>query len=72
MSYQDKTVIVTGGSRGIGEGIVRAFANAGAVVTFCDRRVEEEALAAALLVSPGARVSSGPRVTDEESWRPSW
>ncbi|MGE0438949.1 MAG: SDR family oxidoreductase [Gemmatimonadales bacterium] len=66
MSYQDKTVIVTGGSRGIGEGIVRAFANAGAVVSFCDRRVEEgEALAAALLAG-GCRVGFRPcDVTDE-------
>ncbi len=41
MSYRDKAVIVTGGSRGIGEGIVRAFVRAGATVAFCDRRAEE-------------------------------
>lgn len=41
MSYQGRAVIVTGGSRGIGEGIVRAFAAAGSAVTFCDRRSAE-------------------------------
>ena len=41
MTYRDKAVIVTGGSRGIGEGIVRAFVTAGATVAFCDRRAEE-------------------------------
>ncbi len=41
MTYRDKAVIVTGGSRGIGEGIVRAFVAAGATVAFCDRRADE-------------------------------
>ena len=41
MPYRDKAVIVTGGSRGIGEGLVRAFVRAGAAVAFCDRRAEE-------------------------------
>lgn len=40
MSYQGKGVIVTGGSRGIGEGIVRAFVAAGATVAFADRRAD--------------------------------
>ena len=40
MTFRDKAVIVTGGSRGIGEGIVRAFVAAGARVAFCDRRGE--------------------------------
>jgi NAD(P)-dependent dehydrogenase (short-subunit alcohol dehydrogenase family) len=48
MRYQDKVVIVTGGSRGIGEGCVRVFAGAGAQVAFCSpaesegRRLEAE------------------------------
>lgn len=35
--YQDKVVIVTGGSKGIGEGCVRVFVEAGAKVSFCAR-----------------------------------
>ena len=37
MRYQDKAVIITGGSRGIGAGCARAFAEAGAVVVIADR-----------------------------------
>ncbi|KAG7233141.1 hypothetical protein INR49_007421, partial [Caranx melampygus] len=35
--YQDKVVIVTGGSKGIGRGIVRVFVENGAKVVFCAR-----------------------------------
>ena len=37
MRYADKVVLVTGGSKGIGEGIVRVFVGAGAKVVFCAR-----------------------------------
>jgi NAD(P)-dependent dehydrogenase (short-subunit alcohol dehydrogenase family) len=37
MNYSGKVVIVTGGSKGIGEGCVRAFVHAGARVVFCAR-----------------------------------
>src|SRR5687768_13877204 len=37
MNYTDKVVIITGGSKGIGEGCVRAFVGAGANVVFCAR-----------------------------------
>jgi NAD(P)-dependent dehydrogenase (short-subunit alcohol dehydrogenase family) len=37
MRYPDKVVVVTGGSKGIGEGCVRAFVEAGAKVVFCAR-----------------------------------
>jgi NAD(P)-dependent dehydrogenase (short-subunit alcohol dehydrogenase family) len=37
MTYTDKVVLVTGGSKGIGEGCVRVFAEAGAKVVFCSR-----------------------------------
>jgi NAD(P)-dependent dehydrogenase (short-subunit alcohol dehydrogenase family) len=40
MNYSDKVVIITGGSKGIGEGCVRAFVAAGATVVFCARSEE--------------------------------
>jgi NAD(P)-dependent dehydrogenase (short-subunit alcohol dehydrogenase family) len=47
--YENKVVIVTGGTKGIGEGCVRVFVEAGARVTFCARHEKEgEALAAEL------------------------
>jgi len=47
MNYQNKVVIVTGGTKGIGEGCVRVFAEAGAKVVFCARKeAEGDALAA--------------------------
>jgi NAD(P)-dependent dehydrogenase (short-subunit alcohol dehydrogenase family) len=46
MSYAGKVVIITGGSKGIGEGCVRVFVSAGARVVFCARsEVEGNALA---------------------------
>jgi NAD(P)-dependent dehydrogenase (short-subunit alcohol dehydrogenase family) len=53
--YAGKVVIVTGGSKGIGEGCVRAFAGAGANVVFCARG-EPEGIALARevgAVAPG-------------------
>lgn len=41
MNYQDKVVIVTGGTKGIGEGCVRVFSEAGAKVVFCARNENE-------------------------------
>jgi NAD(P)-dependent dehydrogenase (short-subunit alcohol dehydrogenase family) len=37
MNYTDKVVIISGGSKGIGEGCVRAFVAAGSRVVFCAR-----------------------------------
>ncbi|XP_017347923.2 17-beta-hydroxysteroid dehydrogenase 14 [Ictalurus punctatus] len=39
--YRDKVVIVTGGSKGIGRGIVKVFVQNGAKVVFCARGVDE-------------------------------
>ena len=41
MRYKDKVTIVTGGSKGIGEGCVRIFVEAGAKVVFCARNEKE-------------------------------
>ena len=37
MTYKGKVVLVTGASKGIGEGCVRVFVDAGATVVFCAR-----------------------------------
>ena len=37
MRYADRVVLVTGGTKGIGEGCVRVFVDAGAKVVFCAR-----------------------------------
>ncbi len=37
MTYEGKVVLITGGSKGIGEGCVRTFAAAGSRVVFCSR-----------------------------------
>jgi 2-hydroxycyclohexanecarboxyl-CoA dehydrogenase len=46
MNFNEKTVIVTGGARGIGRAIVNAFAEAGAEVVIADLRCEDAKTAA--------------------------
>ena len=41
MNYKEKVVIITGGTKGIGEGCVRAFVDAGSNVVFCARKQDE-------------------------------
>lgn len=70
MTYTDKVTIVTGGSKGIGEGCVRVFARAGAKVVFCARGEKEgKALAAAtgatFLTCDVSKVDQVKRVIDE-------
>src|SRR3954464_3602390 len=49
MNYQDRVVIVTGGTKGIGEGCARVFVDAGSRVVFCARNQDEgDALSAEL------------------------
>ncbi|XP_003226249.1 17-beta-hydroxysteroid dehydrogenase 14 isoform X2 [Anolis carolinensis] len=42
LRYPNKVVIVTGGTKGIGEGIVREFVHQGAKVVFCASESEEQ------------------------------
>ena len=53
MRYQDKVTIVTGGTKGIGEGCVRAFVAAGARVVFCSQHAGEGDRMAAELTAEG-------------------
>jgi NAD(P)-dependent dehydrogenase (short-subunit alcohol dehydrogenase family) len=41
MNYIDKVVVITGGTKGIGEGCVRTFVAAGANVVFCARSEQD-------------------------------
>jgi len=55
LTYTDKVTIITGGSKGIGEGCARVFVDAGAKVVICARGIEAgEKMAAELnAVGPG-------------------
>ncbi|XP_036409213.1 17-beta-hydroxysteroid dehydrogenase 14 [Megalops cyprinoides] len=68
LRYSDKVVIVTGGSKGIGKGIVRVFVENGAKVVFCARGVEAgQALEAELNgVGPGSSLFVSCDISKEE------
>ena len=71
MRYEARVTIVTGGSRGIGEGCVRVFAGAGAKVVFGARKASEgNALAAEVSAKgPGEAVFLAGDVTRDDDRR---
>lgn len=69
-SIQGKTVIVTGGSKGIGKGIARVFANHGANVAVVARNLEAAQICAAELNGENRKVMAfAGDVQDRESMR---
>src|SRR6185369_2953217 len=72
MSIYDLTerkALVTGGARGLGEGIARALARAGAAVVIADIREDLGKATAASLRETGANAEFVPLdVTSDESW----
>ena len=70
-NLSNKVVIVTGGNRGIGFGIAKALASAGAHVVIANRRIEEGKAAAESITNEGFKaaavrvdVSSVPSIYD--------
>ena len=66
MRYAERIVIVTGGTKGIGEGCVEVFARAGAHVAFCGLEPELGSAVAARVgaAGPGTATFTACDVTD--------
>lgn len=71
MRYQGRVAIITGGTKGIGAGCVRAFVGAGAAVVFCSQHPGEgDAMAAELTArGPGEAHFLACDVADPEQLR---
>ena len=68
LEIQDKVVIVTGGAKGIGAAITRAFGAEGAVACVFGRNREEAAALVAEIGAKGGRADSFPcEMTDESA-----
>jgi len=60
-----RTALVTGGARGIGEAIARAFVREGAAVAILDRRLDAAKATADTLAAKGKAVAVAADVSDE-------
>ena len=70
LQLQNKVVVITGGAKGIGEGITRAFAAEGAIAVMLGRnRAEAEVIIAGLAKHGGKADSFHAELTDAETIR---
>lgn len=67
-SLAGDVAVITGGGRGLGEGIARTFSKAGAKVVVAARRTDEiEAVAAQIRVEGGEAIAVTTDVTDDQA-----